>query len=93
MNNYENHQALVQKTHLAVTKRWPHSVRLFKRQVGLFYAKRINGGVIDYTPIKVGKPGQCDDYGVATCMLNAGTSAPLPEFPPSIVIQTILKRT
>lgn len=77
MNNYEKHQALVQATHLLITKNYPHSVRLFKRQVGLFYAKRINGGVIDYTPIQIGKKGQADDYGVATCMVRALKPSPL----------------
>lgn len=78
MDNYFAHQELIKQTKLTITKRLFASVRLFDRTIGLFYRKRTNGGIIDYTPIKIGKNGQCDTYGAVKCFywVNHGQRSP-----------------
>jgi len=67
MNNYHNHQELIKRFKLLATRELPQ-MRIFDRTVGLFYAKRINGGIIDYTPISINKKGMADAYA----LYNAG---------------------
>lgn len=69
MDNYFNHQELIKKNKLLLTKQMPKSLRLFDRPIGLFFKKRTTGGCIDYTPIKIGKNGQCDLWGVVSCYI------------------------
>lgn len=63
-DNYFKHQESIKNTKLKITKRFPKSCRLFSRPIGVFYKKRVDGGVIDYTPITIGRKGQCDEWGV-----------------------------
>lgn len=81
MDNYFAHQELIKKTKLLLTKRMFASVRLFDRTIGLFYRKRANGGVIDYSPIKIGKNGQCDMYGVVKCFFWVNENQKSPFIP------------
>lgn len=62
-DQYFNHQELVKRFKLLATKEIPQ-MRVFDRHVGLFYARRVSGGTIDYTPVKINRPGMADAYGV-----------------------------
>ena len=62
-NHYHNHQQLIKRFKLLVTKELPN-LRIFDRTVGMFYAKRIDNGVIDYVPVKINSPGMADAYGL-----------------------------
>ena len=59
MGSYEEHQKLIERTKLLCTKELPR-IRLFDQHVGLFYKKRVNNNIIDYSPISIGKPGMAD---------------------------------
>lgn len=63
MNNYKNHQELVNRFKLQCREDIPN-LRLFDRTVGLFYTRRINNGVVDYNRIKINNPGMADLYGL-----------------------------
>lgn len=62
-NQYFEHQELIKRFKLLAMKEIPN-LRVFDRTVGLFYAKRINGGIINYVPTKINKPGMADAYGI-----------------------------
>lgn len=62
-DQYFAHQELIKRFKLLATQELP-KLRIFDRTVGLFYAKRVNGGCIDYTPIKINSPGMADAYGI-----------------------------
>lgn len=62
MGSYEEHQKLIERTKLLSTKELPR-LRLFDRHVGLFYKKRVNKNIIDYSPIAINKPGMADLEG------------------------------
>lgn len=59
MNNYKEHQALINRAKLLASKEIP-KLRIFDRHVGLFYKKRTSGNMIDYTPIHINKKGMSD---------------------------------
>lgn len=80
MNRYHAHQELVKKTKIFIGRLFPKTVRLFDRHVGLFYIKRVAGGIVDYTPVKINKPGMADNWGVAKCYFNAYGGATLGPF-------------
>lgn len=63
MNRYAKHQELVKKFKLLVTKEAPF-MRVFDRTTGVFYAKRVNGGVITYDPVTINSPGMADAYAI-----------------------------
>lgn len=63
MDNYFLHQELVKRFKLLATRELP-GLRIFDRTVGLFYKKRVNGGVVDYSPITINRPGMADAYGL-----------------------------
>lgn len=72
MNQYYEHQELIKRFKVLAGKQIPN-LRIFDRTVGLFYAKRVNGGVIDYTPVKINSKGMADAYGLIKtnkCMLH-----------------------
>lgn len=76
--NNEAHQALTKATKFRITKEFPRTFRLFDRTVGVFYAKRVNGNVIDYQHVTIGKRGQCDQWGVISCGIKAwGNESPI----------------
>jgi hypothetical protein len=62
-NQYFNHQELIKRFKLLAMKEIPN-LRIFDRTVGLFYAKRINGGIINYVPMKINSNGMADAYGL-----------------------------
>lgn len=62
-DQYFEHQELIKRFKLKAMKEIP-SLRIFDRTVGLFYAKRFNSGVINYTPIKINQNGMADAYGL-----------------------------
>lgn len=62
-DNYFQHQELIKRFKLKAMKEIPN-LRIFDRTVGLFYAKRHNGGIINYTPIKINQNGMADAYGL-----------------------------
>jgi hypothetical protein len=62
-NQYFNHQELIKRFKLLAMKQIP-GLRIFDRTVGLFYAKRINNGIINYVPIKINSNGMADAYGL-----------------------------
>jgi len=78
MNNYFEHQELIKRTKLLLTKKFPKALRAFDRVVGMFYAKRENGGIINYAPCKIGRKGQCDVWGVITCYYSNSPQVKIP---------------
>jgi hypothetical protein len=62
-NQYFNHQQLIKRFKLLAMKEIPN-LRVFDRTVGLFYAKRINNGIINYVPVKINSNGMADAYGL-----------------------------
>ena len=62
-NQYYHHQELIKRFKLLATKQLPN-LRIFDRTVGLFYAKRIDNGIINYVPVKINSPGMADAYGL-----------------------------
>jgi hypothetical protein len=62
-NNYFAHQQLVKEFSLLINAELPQ-MRVFDRTVGVFYAKRVNNGVIDYQAVTINKPGMADMYGI-----------------------------
>lgn len=71
MDNYYLHQELIKKTKVSLTKSFPKTMRVFDRHIGLFFKKRTGGNMIDYIPIKIGKNGQCDVWGVVSAFSYA----------------------
>lgn len=66
MDNYFQHNELVKRTKILATKTFPKNLRLFDRHVGLFYKKRVQGGVVEYLPISINRKGMADVYGAMT---------------------------
>jgi len=66
-DNYFAHQELVKKTKVLVSDVLRNSARMFDRHVGLFYKKRVNDGMIEYTPIQINRAGMADNWGVIIC--------------------------
>lgn len=73
---YFNHQELIKRTKLLATTEFPQQLRLFDRHVGLFYKKRVNGGLVDYSPIQINRKGMADVWGVYCFSFN-GAMVPL----------------
>lgn len=67
---YFQHQELSKRFGLLATQEIPE-MRIFNRHVGLFHIKRTSGGIIDYTPIKINKPGMADAYGIIKTAIGA----------------------
>ena len=64
-NHYHEHQELIKRFKILATRELPR-MRIFDRTVGLFYAKRVDKGLISYTPIKINRPGMADAYAIHT---------------------------
>jgi hypothetical protein len=65
-DQYFEHQELIKKTKILACQVWPQNIRLFDRHVGLFYKKRINKGILNYSPIQINRKGMADVWGVFT---------------------------
>jgi len=61
-NRYFEHQELIKRNHLLVTKEIPE-LRLFNRISGLLFAKRVVNNIISYIPLKSSITGMGDQYG------------------------------
>src|SRR5690606_14681972 len=77
MNNYQAHQQKITQMKLLTTKSFPKSFRVFDRHVGLFYKKRVNDGLINYSRIMIEEAGRCDNWGVFTAFIP-NTNTPIP---------------
>lgn len=60
VNRYHAHQLLVKKTKLFALAKYPKSLRLHDRHVGLLYTR--NGA-----PMQINKKGMADLYGYFSC--------------------------
>jgi len=79
-DRYFAHQELIKRTKLLLTKTYPKRLRIFDRHVGLFYKKRTDNNIINYSPIKINKKGMCDCWGVMAvpCEFRRGNLINLP---------------
>ena len=66
-NQYFAHQESVKKMSLKFPKVFGMFGRIIDRHVGVFYKKRVNKGIIDYTPISINRKGMSDNYGILIC--------------------------
>ena len=69
-DHYFQHQELIKRTKLLTTKVFVNSLRIFDRHIGMFFKRRIDKDMVNYTPVKINRKGMADNWGVIICYSN-----------------------